>query len=174
MECGMSFQNLLSSLTSAKFKEHYEQLQATDALSSNSSTTHVVKWQKTHGLLHNTDSDESDDDADALSLSWMIEFKHYIDTNDIIPPGMTVVEWWGVHILCCSGLNSYWDTVFHLAQCTSLSNRSFPCPWLSRYHGIFSIKRVCFLFCWNYPKQAMQSAQGRHCWSFTMFKMYVP
>ena len=34
----------------------------------------------------------------------MIEFKRYIDTNDIIPPGMTVVEWWGVRILCCSGL----------------------------------------------------------------------
>ena len=56
-------------------------------------------------LLHDTDSDESDDDVDdALLPPWMIEFKHYIDTNDIIPPGMMVVEWWGVHIPCCDGL----------------------------------------------------------------------
>ena len=97
--------NLQSSLTLSKFKERYEQLQATDALSSKSSTTHVAKRQKTHGLLCDTDSDESDDDVDDTLLPlWMIEFKRYIDTNDIIPPGMMVVEWWGVHILHCDGL----------------------------------------------------------------------
>lgn len=101
----MSFQNLLFLLTSAKFKECYEQLQATDALASKSSTTCVAKRQKTHGLLCETNSDDSDnDDFDELSPLWMIEFKCYIDTNDIIPPGMTVVEWWGVCILCCGGL----------------------------------------------------------------------
>ena len=85
--------------------ECYEQLQAADALSSKSSTTHVAKRQKTHGLLCDTDLDESDDDVDdALLPPWMIEFKRYIDTNDIILPGMTVVEWWGVHILHCDGL----------------------------------------------------------------------
>jgi hypothetical protein len=94
--------NSQSSLTSTKFKERYEQLQTADALSSKSSTTHVSKRQKTHGLLRDNDSDESDDNVgDSLSPSWMIEFKCYIDTNDLIPPGMTVVEWWGVRILCC-------------------------------------------------------------------------
>ena len=97
--------NLQSSLTLSKFKEHYEQLQAADALFSKLSTTHVAKQQKTHGLLHDTDSDELDDDVDdALLPLWMIEFKCYIDTNDIIPPGMVVVEWWGVRIPHCDGL----------------------------------------------------------------------
>ena len=83
--------NLQSSLTHCqKFKEHYEQLQAADALSSKSSTTHVAKRQKTHGLLCDTDSNESDDNVDDTLLPpWMIEFKRYIDMNDIIPPGMT-------------------------------------------------------------------------------------
>lgn len=87
-------------LKSTKFKECYEQLQTADTLSSKSSTTRVSEQQKTHGLLRLTDSDESDDAVDnALLPPWMIEFKRYIDTNDIIPPGMTVVEWWGVCIL---------------------------------------------------------------------------
>jgi hypothetical protein len=74
-------------------------------LSSNSSTTRVAKRKKTHGLLHDANSDKSDDDVgDTLLPPWIIKFKHYIDTNDIIPPGMTVVEWWGVHILCHDGL----------------------------------------------------------------------
>ena len=39
--------NLQSSFTLPKFKEHYEQFQAADALSSKSSTTYVAKQQKT-------------------------------------------------------------------------------------------------------------------------------
>jgi hypothetical protein len=84
---------------------HYTQLQAADALSSNSSTTHIAKQKKTHSLLHDSNLDKSDDDVgDTLLPPWMIEFKHYIDTNNIIPPGMTVVEWWGVCILYHNGL----------------------------------------------------------------------
>jgi len=59
------------------------------------------RW-KTEGLLHEADSDDSDDDSNMLEPSnepWVIEFEQYMNTNDIIPPGMTVVTWWGVRAL---------------------------------------------------------------------------
>ena len=59
-----------------------------------------TKKQKTHTLLHNLDSDDSDsDDAsddEASSTPWLVEYEQYVNTNDIIPPGMTIVAWWGV------------------------------------------------------------------------------
>ena len=53
-----------------------------------------MKQCKTEGLLCKANSDDSDDEADALeplSDPWIIEFKQYMNTNDIIPPGMAVV-----------------------------------------------------------------------------------
>jgi hypothetical protein len=89
-------------LTSAKFKNRYEQLKATDSTSSKTSTMPPAKRQKTEGLLREADSDDSDSGIDVREPSsnpWMIEFDQYMNTNDIIPPGMTVVAWWGVRVL---------------------------------------------------------------------------
>ena len=68
--------------------------------SSKASPTRPAKWQKTQMLSHNTDSDESDSDNisvdEASSTPWVVEYERYINTNDIIPSGMTVIAWWGV------------------------------------------------------------------------------
>jgi hypothetical protein len=61
-----------------------------------------AKRQKTAGLLRDADSDDSDSGIDVREPSsnpWMIEFDQYMNTNDIIPPGMAVVAWWGVRAL---------------------------------------------------------------------------
>jgi hypothetical protein len=73
------------------------------AASSMGTPPRPTKKQKTHILLCDLDSDDSDsDDAsddEASSTPWLVEYERYMNTNDIIPPGMTVVVWWGVHHL---------------------------------------------------------------------------
>jgi hypothetical protein len=65
-----------------------------------SSTTPAAKRQKTDGLLRDVDSDDEADNEIVISqpssAPWMIELNCYLGTNDVIPPDMTVVEWWGV------------------------------------------------------------------------------
>jgi hypothetical protein len=65
-----------------------------------SSTTPAAKRQKTDGLLRDVDSDDEEDNDIVISMPWstpwMIELNCYLVTNDVIPPNMTVVEWWGV------------------------------------------------------------------------------
>jgi hypothetical protein len=65
-----------------------------------SSTTPAAKRQKTDGLLRDVDSDDEEDNDIVISTPssapWMIELNRYLVTNDVIPPDMTVVEWWGV------------------------------------------------------------------------------
>ncbi|KAG6901222.1 hypothetical protein C0995_015084 [Termitomyces sp. Mi166 len=49
---------------------------------------------------YDTDSEDSDSDIDNSndpSQPWMDEFRWYLNTNDILPDGMTIVEWWGIH-----------------------------------------------------------------------------
>lgn len=88
-------------LTFTKFKKRYEQLEAANSTSSESKKlimTSVEQW-KMEGLLRDINSDDSDDEAgvpEPSSNPWTIEFEQYMKTNDIIPPGMAVVTWWGV------------------------------------------------------------------------------
>lgn len=68
------------------------------------------KKQKTKGLLrtYDTDSDESDDEDDTSadpSQPWMAEFQWYLNTADILPEDMSVVEWWSV----CHALHIHFD-----------------------------------------------------------------
>jgi hypothetical protein len=101
----MRIQNHQLLLTLAiKFKERYEQLQAS-AMSSQSMPPQPTKKQKTQTLLRDVDSDDSDSDDisndKASSAMWLAEYERYMNTNDIIPPGMSVVAWWGVRFLIC-------------------------------------------------------------------------
>ena len=88
--------------STTKFKERYEQLVAAATASSQGSTPpRPSKKQKTQNLLHDDDSDDSDSDKisnnEASSTSpWLVEYEQYINTNDVIPNGMSIVAWWGV------------------------------------------------------------------------------
>ena len=56
----------------------------------------LVKRWKTEGLLHEADSDDSDNDSnmvEPLNEPWMVEFEQYMNTNDIIPSSMAVITW---------------------------------------------------------------------------------
>jgi hypothetical protein len=110
-----------------KFKDRYEQLEAANSASSKTSTMPSAKRWKSEGLLREVDSDDSDDDSDvpeASSDPWMIEFEQYMNTNDIIPPGMTVVAWWGVRAFGSWSLNRH-VLICYLVKCTPLSNCKF-------------------------------------------------
>jgi hypothetical protein len=68
--------------------------------SSTGTPPRPTKKQKTHNLLRDLDSNDSDSDDisddEASGAPWLVEYEWYMNTNDIIPPGMTVVAWWGV------------------------------------------------------------------------------
>ncbi|KIL54083.1 hypothetical protein M378DRAFT_182669 [Amanita muscaria Koide BX008] len=99
-------QDEVRALAQSAFKKQYDRLQVANALSTESSTAPAAvnaKRPKTDGLLRDVDSDDSDDDNNNSTVSmpsrtpWMIELDSYLNTNnEIIPPGMTIVEWWGV------------------------------------------------------------------------------
>ncbi|KAG6852032.1 hypothetical protein C0991_003761 [Blastosporella zonata] len=61
------------------------------------------KKHKTVGhFLHANTSDSEDSGSEEDTLSnltkpWLTEFQCYLDTNNVVPEGMLVVEWWGVH-----------------------------------------------------------------------------
>lgn len=71
----------------------------------------LVKKAKASGLqklICETQSEDEDEDmdnspstADAdLSRPWYADFKNYIDTLEMKPPpGMSIVQWWGISIL---------------------------------------------------------------------------
>ena len=82
-----------------KIKECYEEVAAAMA-SSQGTPPWPSKKQKTQSLLHDINSDDSDSDRisnnRASSIPWLVEYELYMITNDIIPPGMSIVAWWGV------------------------------------------------------------------------------
>ena len=47
-----------------------------------------------------SDYDMSDDDSDSgdLTKPWLAEYQRYISTCDVVPEGMSLVEWWGVSL----------------------------------------------------------------------------
>ena len=47
-----------------------------------------------------SDYDMSDDDDSAGNQTkpWLAEYQHYINTHDVVPEGMSLVEWWGVSL----------------------------------------------------------------------------
>ncbi|KIL57452.1 hypothetical protein M378DRAFT_58137, partial [Amanita muscaria Koide BX008] len=95
-----TLQQEVSELGRKAFKECYEQIQAA-ATSSRSTPPQPTKKQKTQKLLRDTDSNDSDSDDirndEASSTPWLVEYERYMNTNDFIPPGMTVVAWWGIN-----------------------------------------------------------------------------
>lgn len=84
---------------------------------------HPIKRQRTQGLLRDTDSDSGGDNnfstSEFSSDPWAVEFEQYISTNDIIPPGMTVVAWWGVRTVT---FKYEYLLTCHLVKHTTLSN----------------------------------------------------
>jgi hypothetical protein len=90
----------------------------------------AVKRQKINGLLRDDDSDDdSDDEIDISTPSsapWMIELNRYLNTNDIMPPGMTVVEWWGVRDPYLISL-IITNVPLYVVKFSSLSNSRFTC-----------------------------------------------
>lgn len=86
--------------TALQFKERYDKLNE----SNGSAPPPPRKKRKTLGLLREDDSDSDDsDNEDDISADptqpWLAEFQRYLDTNDIMPEEMSVVEWWGVRII---------------------------------------------------------------------------
>ena len=85
-----------------QFQERFEELNK----ESTSEIRSPKKKKKLNHLLHelNTDSDNSDDvsdnDADNQDPTkpWLPEFHQFLKTEHILADGMTVVQWWGVHI----------------------------------------------------------------------------
>ena len=141
-------------LTFTKFKKHYEQLEAANSTSSESKTLIMtsVKWWKTEGHLRDIDSDDSDDKAgvpEPSSNPWMIEFEQYMKTNDIIPPSMAVVMWWGVRAQW-SWSSNHCVLIYYLVKHIPLSNCKFTGSWLFRDYGIFCLKWTCILVSWPY------------------------
>lgn len=52
-------------------------------------------------VQRNLDTDsEAEDNDDGINVDplkpWMAEFKHYLDTHEIVPEEMSIVRWWGV------------------------------------------------------------------------------
>ncbi|KAF9456932.1 hypothetical protein BDZ94DRAFT_1314665 [Collybia nuda] len=57
-----------------------------------------------------TDSDKSDDEDTSADPSWpwLAKFQWYLNTSDILPEDMSVVEWWGVRrTLFVTAIGSY-------------------------------------------------------------------
>ncbi|KAG6839805.1 hypothetical protein C0991_011517, partial [Blastosporella zonata] len=52
---------------------------------------HSTNWSDLEDLDSNLDTPN---DPDQL---WKDEFQWYLNTNDVLPDGMTIVEWWGIH-----------------------------------------------------------------------------
>ncbi|KAG6838737.1 hypothetical protein C0991_009085, partial [Blastosporella zonata] len=48
-----------------------------------------------HNVSDSEDSDLEDDTPADLAKPWLSEFQQYLDTNDIVPDGMSIVKWWG-------------------------------------------------------------------------------
>jgi len=66
--------------------------------------THIRKGGKVHkSARRNLDDTDSEDDADDLEATvaspnaWMDEWRSYLNTNEDIPEGMSIVRWWGVN-----------------------------------------------------------------------------
>jgi hypothetical protein len=50
-----------------------------------------VHWQ-------DSDYDMSDDDSGDLTKPWLAEYQRYTTTHDVVPEGMSLIEWWGVSL----------------------------------------------------------------------------
>ena len=48
--------------------------------------------------MYDTESDESDDEGSTADPSkpWLGEWNLYVQTHEVIPEGMNMVNWWGV------------------------------------------------------------------------------
>lgn len=80
-----------------QFKERYEYVNSI----ANIAADPLLK------LTEDSDWDMSDEGEGDTDKPWLAEFNRYLNTHDVLPEGMTIVEWWGV----CN--------VFFLLACTN-------------------------------------------------------
>jgi len=45
----------------------------------------------------NSENEDNNDKMLDPAKPWMNEFKWYLDTMDVVPENMSIVQWWGVH-----------------------------------------------------------------------------
>jgi hypothetical protein len=72
-----------------QFKQRYEQMH------SNTPSGRRVERDDVDGSS-GSDTD-SDTEIDTARL-WLGEFNRYFHTHDVVPEGMSIVEWWGVSV----------------------------------------------------------------------------
>ena len=76
-----------------------------------------------------SDYDMSDDDNSAgdLMKPWLAEYQRYINTRDVVPEGMSLVEWWGVSLKSFK-LKFKLRLFGSLVELQLLSGVGFTCP----------------------------------------------
>lgn len=57
----------------------------------------IARYDKTAESLTTADAPSSSSDP-ATSKPWLTEFHHYLNGNDEVPVGISVIQWWGVRI----------------------------------------------------------------------------
>lgn len=64
-------------------------------------------------LLNDLDSDDEATTTQAsfttdLSKPWMQEFNQYLNGVDDVPAGMSLIQWWGVHLANVASVNLFY------------------------------------------------------------------
>lgn len=120
--------------------------------------------QRKSGKLATLFADDSEDEPDTTSVPtaptagsqkpWLMEFNQYLNGNDEVPEGMTLIHWWGVSI--CIAITFFHELiicVILIAQLITLACLGIPRSGLPRYYGLFSVQRASVLIGWNYDQQ---------------------
>lgn len=82
-----------------QFIEHFNSLQQDPGEKSKTLCKSSSKCKSAHPNINDTDTEDNAGDSEAtaaLSNAWMVEWKAYLNTNEDIPEGMGIVQWWGV------------------------------------------------------------------------------
>jgi hypothetical protein len=89
--------------------------------------------------MDDTDTESDDDDPEAIhpTSSWVDEWKLYINTYEVVPDDMGIIQWWGVR--SPHFLHNTLTHAIHSGPWKSLSSLAVPCVRLSCHNGIFSL-----------------------------------
>jgi hypothetical protein len=89
--------------------------------------------------MDDTDTESDDDDPEAVrpTSSWVDEWKLYINTYEVVPDDMGIIQWWGVR--SPHFLHNALTHAVHSGPRKSLSSLAVPCARLSRRNGVFSL-----------------------------------
>jgi hypothetical protein len=121
-----------------QFKERWEELnKPTNQTCSTARTLSVSKsW-----LDNNSDDEGLPSTSSALPSDkpWLKEFNRYIDGEDELDDGQTVVSWWGVSD---TFLSIFLCLIYLSDQCSSPSNLGFTRSRLFSHYGFFSLQRA--------------------------------